>query len=69
MEYRFKAEDWESLTPENRARRCRLLAEEARALASRAPPHLKHSYLHIAEDWMMLAIDIEKAATGKSRAN
>ena len=68
MEYRFKAEEWKNLSPENRARRCRLLAEEARALANGAPHHLADSYLRIADDWTELAIDIERAAKDASRA-
>ncbi len=63
MEYRFRAEEWKSLSAENRAKRCRLLAEEARVLASGAPHHLAPSYLRIAEDWSALAIEIEQAAT------
>jgi len=38
MEYRFNAEEWKPLTPEQRARRCRLMAGEARALADEAAP-------------------------------
>jgi hypothetical protein len=68
MEYRFRAEEWQSLSAENRAKRCRLLAEEARVLASGAPQHLAPSYLRIADDWTALAIEIEQAATVSSQA-
>ena len=68
MEYRFRADEWQSLSADNRARRCRLLAEEARVLASGAPQHLAPSYLRIAEDWTALAIEIEEASTENSRA-
>ena len=68
MEYRFRAEEWKTLSAENRAKRCRLLAEEARVLASGAPQHLAPSYLRIAEDWTALAIEIEQAATENSQA-
>ena len=60
MEYRFKAEEWKSLTPQQRASRCRLMAGEARALADEGDPGVKLSYLKIAEDWMRLADEIER---------
>jgi hypothetical protein len=61
VEYRFKAEEWKNLTPQQRARRCRLMAEEAQALAKGASPKLRLSYAKIAEDWLKLADDIERA--------
>jgi hypothetical protein len=67
MEYRFRAEEWKTLSPESRAKRCRLLADEARVLASGAPRHLAPSYLRIAEDWVALAIEIEQAAMENSK--
>jgi hypothetical protein len=60
MEYRFNAEEWKSLTPQQRASRCRLMAGEARTLADGAAPNVKLSYLKIADDWMRLADDIER---------
>ena len=60
MEYRFKAEEWKSLTPQQRASRCRLMAGEARALAQEAAPDVKLSYLKIADDWIQLANEIER---------
>ena len=60
MEYRFKAEEWNGLTPQQRASRCRLMAGEARALADGAAADLKLSYLKIADDWMQLADEIER---------
>jgi hypothetical protein len=60
MEYRFKAEEWKSLTPQQRASRCRLMAEEARALAEGAASDVKPFYLKIADDWMQLADEIER---------
>jgi hypothetical protein len=59
MEYRFNAAEWSELSAEDRVRRCRLMAEEARLLAERAPPSLKQSYAKIAQDWIQLAADIE----------
>ena len=67
MEYRFRADEWQGLSAETRAKRCRLLAEEARVLATGAPQHLAPSYLRIAEDWAALAIEIEQAATENLR--
>ena len=60
MEYRFNAEEWKSLTPQQRASRCRLMAGEARALADGATPDANLSYLKIADDWMRLADEIER---------
>ena len=60
MEYRFNAEEWKSLTSQQMASRCRLMAGEARALADGAAPNVKLSYLKIADDWMRLADDIER---------
>jgi hypothetical protein len=60
MEYRFKAEEWNSLTPQQRASRCRLMAGEARDLAEGAAAHLKLSFLKIANEWMELADEIER---------
>jgi len=61
MEYRFNAEEWKGLTPQQRASRCRLMAGEARALADEATSDVKFSYLKIADDWMRLADEIERA--------
>jgi hypothetical protein len=61
MEYRFKAEEWKSLTPQQRASRCRLMAREARALADECAADVKLSYLKIADDWIQLADEIERA--------
>jgi hypothetical protein len=63
MEFRFKSEEWEDLTPAQRARRCHLMAEEAEALAAGASPDLRLSYLRIAEEWMKLADDIERSTS------
>jgi hypothetical protein len=60
MDYRFKAEEWKSLTPQQRASRCRLMAGEARALAEAAASDVKLLYLKIAEDWTQLADEIER---------
>ena len=62
MEYRFKADEWKDLTPEQRVRRCRFMAREALLLASGASPDLALAYKKIAEDWDGLADEIERAA-------
>lgn len=59
MEYRFNAEEWEGLTPAERARRCRVMAEEAQKLADGAPVHMAKSYLRMAEEWLLLANEID----------
>jgi hypothetical protein len=61
MEYRFNAEEWAKLTPIERARRCRLWAHEATALADSATPKMTATYLAIAKDWLKLASEIEEA--------
>jgi hypothetical protein len=60
MEYRFNAEEWKSLTPQQRVTRCRLMAGEARALADTTAPDTNLHYLKIADDWMRLAEEIER---------
>jgi hypothetical protein len=62
MEYQFKSEEWVTLTPTEEAKRCRLMAAEAQALADAGPSDVAGAYLRIAEDWLMLAIEIEAAA-------
>jgi hypothetical protein len=66
MDYRFKAEEWALLTAAERARRCRLMAEEATTLAKSAPPKMKQSYLSIANDWTKLAAEIEQAEESRT---
>jgi len=61
MEYRFNAEEWERLTREQRARRCRLLASEAIKLADDTSPKVAQGYLSIAREWLKLADEIEGA--------
>ena len=58
MKYRFKAEEWNSLLPEERIQRCRILGNEARKLAFEAHPRFKPIYLEIAAQWTALANEI-----------
>ena len=67
MDYRFKADEWRDLTPDQRARRCRLMAEEAQELAKGAPPTIAESYLRIAGEWLTLAMEIEQAKGPQGR--
>lgn len=60
MEYRFKADEWDALTPAERVHRCRLWAVEAQDLADRAPPKLTATYQNIADQWAKLADEIEQ---------
>ena len=60
MEYRFKADDWNTLTIAERVRRCRLWAAEAQELANRAHPGIRRAYQSIADQWATLAREIEQ---------
>ena len=60
MEYRFNAEEWSRLKPEERMRRCRLWAEEGQKLAQGAHPKMAAHYLSIAADWLKLASEMEE---------
>lgn len=57
-----RARGWEALDRIEIAKRCRLKADEALALAGTASPYVKLGYLEVAEDWKQLANDIEWAA-------
>jgi hypothetical protein len=63
MDYRFNAEEWATLSPLDRARRCRLMADEAKKMAQNAKGMMKDSYLSIAVDWEKLADEIERTAS------
>jgi hypothetical protein len=60
MQFQFNAGEWQRLTPEGRARRCRILAAEAETLAGGATAHLKTLYLELALQWKMLAEELER---------
>lgn len=60
MEYRFKADEWEKLSTVDRVKRCRLMAEQAQALAVKAEPRIAETYLKIATDWLTLASEMER---------
>ena len=56
----FTAQEWESLTPAQRAKRCRALAHECQLLADSAAPDLKGGYHDLSRQWAMLADEIER---------
>lgn len=58
MEYWFKADEWNALTPAERVRRCLLWAVEAQEIANEAP--LTAAYENIADQWAKLAEEIEQ---------
>jgi len=55
VELRFTAEEWEKLSPKERIKRCRLLADEAEKLAASAAPSLRTAYTDLARQWRTLA--------------
>ena len=59
MDHRFKAEDWNALTPAERVDRCRLWAADAQEMVKKAPPELKQPYQNIADQWATVAREIE----------
>ncbi len=62
MPHLFKAEEWNTLSPLERAALCRLLAEQARLLAAQANPHHRDTYEAVARGWLTLAQDLEREA-------
>jgi hypothetical protein len=62
MDYRFNAEEWTALSATDRARRCRLMADEANKMAHAAKGLMRDSYISIAGDWEKLAVEIERTA-------
>ena len=62
MDYRFHAKEWKTLKRDERARRCRLLADQAMELANSATDDSRERYIAIAKDWLKLAADIERAS-------
>jgi len=56
----FSSEEWGTLTPEERIRRCRHFAQEARTFAATALPHVADDYTQLAEKWLTLANEMER---------
>jgi hypothetical protein len=63
VEFRFIIGEWGQLSPNERVRRCQLMAAEARLLAERAPPQLKERYLAIADVWLWLEAEVERKSS------
>ena len=62
MDRRFAADEWERMTDSERVERCHIMAREAIKLAETAPSNLGEGYLHLAEQWLRLAVEISRAA-------
>ena len=58
MDHGFGSEEWKSLPPKERARQCRILADEARILAGSASKEMKPIYLDLAVQWEKLAAEM-----------
>ena len=57
MESRFNADEWRKLGAVERVRQCRLMAVQARSLASDCGPELARSYIRIADERLATEID------------
>jgi hypothetical protein len=57
----FSAEEFLHMSSRARVRLCRKLAERAQALAGAAEPHHRDAYAKIAEQWRILADEIERS--------
>ena len=60
MDYRFKSDEWERLTPSERILRCRTLANEALKLSGAAHGPMKTLYLNLSTQWTKLAKEMER---------
>jgi hypothetical protein len=61
LQLEFNAEEWKRMTPSDRVRRCRSLADEARLLSADAALNAKQVYLELSQQWSALADEIEAA--------
>jgi len=55
----FAADEWERMTCVERAKRCRLLSNEAMHLALSEDSNLRDAYQQLADQWLSLAREIE----------
>jgi hypothetical protein len=60
----FDAEQFLAMSARDRVQLCRQMAERAQELADAAQPKYRASYLEIAKQWLMLADEMERAASG-----
>jgi hypothetical protein len=58
----FDGEEWIRLTSQERIRRCLFYAHEASELGVQAQPEAKQAYVHLSQQWLALAMEIEKTA-------
>ena len=56
----FKAEEWLRLSPVDRVKECRRIAEETRELSKSASGKAKRHYIDLALSWDGLADEIER---------
>jgi hypothetical protein len=66
-EHRFEADEWGRLTLGQRQKHCHRMADEAQTLAMTAPSEIAAAYLKIANDWLQLAAEIQKAGFGRGQ--
>ena len=60
MDYTFNAEEWATLSKQDRIRRCKAMADEARKLAATSAGTMKATYQSLEKDWENLAFEIEQ---------
>ena len=60
MNLTFNAEEWTRLSKEDRIRRCKAMADEARKLAATSVGTMSATYQSLAKDWENLAFEIEQ---------
>ena len=61
VDFRFNAEEWARMTPAQRIARCAVLAEEALKLADQADGKFRPKYLQLADQWLTLAREMQRA--------
>jgi hypothetical protein len=67
VQFRFNAEEWSRLMPQQQAERCRSMVQESNALARSAKtPELQTVYYELALQWKKVANEIERAADQNS---
>jgi len=60
MEPNFKASEFLKMSPAERVKWCRSMAQEAEDLASKAGPQLRTVYKDLAKQWTLLAEEIAR---------
>jgi hypothetical protein len=62
VDFRFNAEEWDRMSRKQRIERCAVLAKEAQKLAAKADPKFKALYLELANQWLTLGAEMQKAS-------